>query len=53
MVAALALAGVASAAALLISVEMGLLTALVNLPGGALWVYHTFAGSPSAVPPGD
>jgi uncharacterized membrane protein YbhN (UPF0104 family) len=51
MVAALAAAGVASAAALLISIELGLLTALVSLPGGAIWLYRTFARlpQPSAV----
>jgi hypothetical protein len=51
MVAALAAAGVAGAAALLISIELGLLTALVSLPGGAIWLYRTFARlpQPSAV----
>jgi uncharacterized membrane protein YbhN (UPF0104 family) len=46
MVAALAAAGVAGAAALLISIELGLLTALVSLPGGAIWLYRTFARPP-------
>jgi uncharacterized membrane protein YbhN (UPF0104 family) len=42
MVVALASAGVASASALLISIELGLLTALLSLPGGVLWVYRWF-----------
>jgi uncharacterized membrane protein YbhN (UPF0104 family) len=45
MVAALALVGVGSAPALLLSVELGLLTTLVSLPGGAIWLYRCFGRS--------
>jgi len=40
MVAALVPCGVAPTAALLISVEMGLLAALLSLPAGALWLHR-------------
>jgi uncharacterized membrane protein YbhN (UPF0104 family) len=43
MVAALALVGVDTAPALLLSVELGLLTVLVSLPGGAIWLHRCFA----------
>jgi uncharacterized membrane protein YbhN (UPF0104 family) len=43
MVAALALVGVGSAPALLLSVELGLLWTLVALPGGAIWLHRCFA----------
>jgi glycosyltransferase 2 family protein len=42
MVAALALVGVESAPALLLSVELGLLWTLVSLPGGAIWLHRCF-----------
>ena len=45
MVAALALVGVGSASALLLSVELGLLWTLVSLPGGAIWLHRCFARS--------
>ena len=42
MVAALALVGIGSAPALLLSVELGLLVTLVSLPGGAIWLHRCF-----------
>ena len=45
MIAALAPAGVTAGSALLVSVEMGLLTALVSLPGGAIWLLR-YLGRP-------
>lgn len=46
IVAALAPAGVGTGAALLLSVEMGLIAALVSLPGGAIWLLR-YLGRPS------
>jgi uncharacterized membrane protein YbhN (UPF0104 family) len=43
MVAALALVGVGVAPSLLLSVELGLVTTLVSLPGGAIWLYRCVA----------
>jgi len=43
IVAALALVGVGSAPALLLSVELGLIWTLVSLPGGAIWLYRCFS----------
>lgn len=41
--AALGLAGVGTAPALLLSVELGLIGTLVSLPGGAIWLRRCFA----------
>jgi uncharacterized membrane protein YbhN (UPF0104 family) len=43
IVAALALIGVGSAPALLLSVELGVIGTLVSLPGGAMWLYRSFS----------
>jgi uncharacterized membrane protein YbhN (UPF0104 family) len=43
IVAALALVGVATAPALLLSVELGLIGTVVSLPGGAIWLYRVFS----------
>ena len=43
MVAALALVGVGTAPALLLSVELGLIGTLVSLPGGVIWLFRWFA----------
>jgi uncharacterized protein (TIRG00374 family) len=48
LVAALALVGVDRAAALLLSVELGVIGTLVALPGGALWLHRLLARSGSA-----
>lgn len=51
MVAMLGTIGVASGPALLISVEMGALAALISLPAGALWALrYGFRPAPVAVP---
>jgi hypothetical protein len=42
IVGALALIGVGSAPALLLSVELGVIGTLVSLPGGAMWFYRWF-----------
>jgi uncharacterized membrane protein YbhN (UPF0104 family) len=42
IVAALALVGVGTAPALLLSVEFGLIGTLVSLPGGVIWLYRCF-----------
>jgi glycosyltransferase 2 family protein len=42
IVAALALVGVGTAPALLLSVELGVIGTLVSLPGGAIWLYRCF-----------
>jgi hypothetical protein len=49
MVAVLALVGVGSEPALLLSVELGLLWTLVSLPGGAIWLHRCFARPPQAI----
>jgi len=43
IVGALALVGVGTAPALLLSVELGLIGTLVSLPGGAIWLYRCFS----------
>ncbi len=43
IVAALGLVGVGSAAALLLSVELGLIWTLVSLPGGVIWLHRCFS----------
>ena len=43
IVAALALVGVGSAPALLLSVEFGLIGTLVSLPGGVIWLFRWFS----------
>jgi glycosyltransferase 2 family protein len=43
IVAALALVGVGTAPALLLSVELGVIGTLVSLPGGALWLHRCFS----------
>lgn len=43
IVGALALIGVGSASALLLSVELGVIGTLVSLPGGAMWLYRCFS----------
>lgn len=43
IVAALALVGVGTAPALVLSVELGLIGALVSLPGGAIWLRRCFS----------
>jgi uncharacterized membrane protein YbhN (UPF0104 family) len=43
IVAALALVGVGTAPALLLSVELGLIGTLVSLPGGVIWLYRWFS----------
>jgi uncharacterized membrane protein YbhN (UPF0104 family) len=50
MVAALALVGIGAAPALLLSVELGLVTALVSLPGGAIWLRRCCAGAAHRAP---
>jgi hypothetical protein len=40
MVAMLAVIGIAPSSALLVSVEMGVLAALISLPAGAMWVFQ-------------
>jgi uncharacterized membrane protein YbhN (UPF0104 family) len=52
MVAALAPAGVGASAALLLSMEMGLIAALVSLPGGAIWLLH-YVGRPTRLVPAE
>lgn len=44
IVAALALVGVGTTPALLLSIEMGLIGTLVSLPGGAIWLRRCFSG---------
>ena len=51
MVAALAMLGVDRAAALLLSVELGALTLLVSLPGGAIWLWRCLR-APNRAPRG-
>jgi uncharacterized membrane protein YbhN (UPF0104 family) len=51
MVTALALVGIGSAPALLLSVELGLITMLVSLPGGAIWLHRWLSRRPAK--PGD
>jgi len=47
IVAGLALVGVESTSALLLSVEFGLIATAVSLPGGAIWLYRCFSrGNP-------
>jgi glycosyltransferase 2 family protein len=43
IVAALALVGVGTAPALLLSVEFGLIGTLVSLPGGVIWLFRRFS----------
>ena len=43
IVAALALVGVGTAPALLLSVELGLIGTAVSLPGGAIWLHRCFS----------
>jgi uncharacterized membrane protein YbhN (UPF0104 family) len=45
MVAALALVGIGSTPALLLSVEFGLITTVVSLPGGVIWLHRCLARS--------
>ena len=48
MVAALGAAGVAASAALLLSVELGLVAMLVSLPGGVIWLHRWHGRAPVA-----
>ena len=43
IVAALALAGVGTAPALLLSIELGVIGTLISLPGGAIWLRRCFS----------
>jgi uncharacterized membrane protein YbhN (UPF0104 family) len=52
MVAALTATGLAPGAALLISIEMGLIAALVSLPGGVIWLLR-YLGRPSPLAPAE
>jgi uncharacterized membrane protein YbhN (UPF0104 family) len=46
MVGALALVGVGTTPALLLSVELGLIWTLVSLPGGVIWLHRCFSRPP-------
>jgi glycosyltransferase 2 family protein len=48
IVAALALVGVGTAPALLLSVELGLIGTLVSLPGGIIWLFRWFSRANAA-----
>lgn len=48
MVSLFGLIGIASSAALLVSVQLGLLALLANLPGGVIWLLRSRAAEPRA-----